>query len=290
MSPMCDNGSRSAAPRGPALYVVATPIGNLEDITLRALSVLRSVDFIVCEDTRRTLGLLRRHGIEKELVASPRFNEEKGAGAILERLRSGGSAACVSEGGTPAVSDPGARLVERARAAGIPVIPVPGPCAVTAALSVAGWEGGFVFAGFVERKKEARRTQIRTLSSLPWACVLFESPERVRRALADIADILGDRPLLMAREMTKMFEQVLKAPAGQILRALPEDVKGEIALVLFPPGKGGGKARSAGADLGKVLRACREMIASGVKPSRAAALASSLAAIPKETIMKALAR
>lgn len=285
MSPSSDGG---APPPRPALYVVGTPIGNLEDITLRALSVLRSVDFIICEDTRRSLRLLRRYGIEKELVAAHRFNEERSAGPILERLGSGQSAAYVSEGGTPAVSDPGARLVERVRRAGIPVVPVPGACAVTAAMSVAGWEGGFVFAGFVERKKEARLAQIGALSSLPWACVLFESPERVRATLADIAGALGDRPILMTREMTKMFEQVLKAPAAQILRALPEDVKGEIALVLFPRGKEEGGARAAGADLGKALRACREMIASGVRPSRAAAITSSLTGIPKQTIMKSL--
>ena len=292
MSSSPDDGAHppqpASASRGPALYVVATPIGNLEDISLRALAVLKSVDFIICEDTRRTLRLLQRYGIEKELVASHRFNEERSAGPILERLRSGRSAAYVTEGGTPAVSDPGARLVERAREAGIPVVPVPGVSAVTAAMSVAGWEGGFVFAGFVERKQEARLAQIRTLSSLPWACVLFESPERVRRTLADIAGILGDRPILLAREMTKVFEQVLKAPAARILQILPEDVKGEIVLALFPRGKDRGDVRTAGADLGKILRACREMIASGVKPSRAAALASSLAGIPKQTILKNL--
>lgn len=287
MCPSFDGGFRNP---GPALYIVATPIGNLEDITLRALRILGEVDFILCEDSRRTIKLLERSGIKKELVSAHKFNEEKSAGRIIERLRGGESAAYVTDGGTPAVSDPGARLVERVRSAGFPVIAVPGASVVTAAMSVAGWEGGFAFGGFVERKKAARLSQIETVSRLPWACVLFESPLRIRGTLADIAEILGKREILLAREMTKLYEEVIKAPAETILEKLDEKVRGEITLVVFPPPKGKRESLPPGVDLKNVMKACREMIAAGVKRTKAAAIIASLTGIPKQTLLDILTR
>lgn len=283
MNPSSDDPG-PAQPAGPALYIVATPIGNLDDITLRALAVLRTCDFIVCEDTRRTRKLLVRHGIEKELTSTHRFNEEKNAGLLIRHLESGESAAYATDGGTPAVSDPGARLVERVRRAGFPVVAVPGASAVTAAMSVAGWEGGFVFAGFVEKKRAARLRQLETLARLPWASVLFESPARVRATLADMREVLGDRDVLLAREMTKMHEQVLKAPPDEVLEALPENVRGEITLAVFPAPGEQGDTTAAGADMKRILKACKDMTAGGMKPSKAAAVAAALTGISKQTI------
>jgi len=282
------DGSAGGGAGGPALFVVATPIGNLEDVTLRALRVLREVDVVLCEDTRRTLTLLDRHGITKSLQSVHRFNEEKIAEQVIERLRDGRSAAYVTDGGTPAVSDPGARLVENVRRAGFPVVAVPGASAVTAAMSVAGWEGGFLFAGFVERREAARRGQIEEALRLPWASVFFEAPSRVQETLRTIDAVCGDRPILMAREMTKLHEQVLKAPARNVLAALDVNVRGEIVLVVFPGGGGRREVLPAGADLGRVLRACREMTAAGVKPMKAAAIAAALTGIPKKTLVSLL--
>jgi 16S rRNA (cytidine1402-2'-O)-methyltransferase len=289
MNPNSDVGGPAQA-AGPALYIVATPIGNLDDVTLRALAVLRACDFIVCEDTRQTRKLLVRHGIEKELTSTHRFNEEKNAGRIIRRLEGGESAVYATDGGTPAVSDPGARLVERVRRAGFPVVAVPGASAVTAAVSIAGWEGGFVFAGFVEKKRTARLQQLETLSRLPWASVLFESPARVRATLADMREVLGDREVLLAREMTKLHEQVLKAPPGEVLEALPEHVRGEVTLAMFPPPGGRRETAAAGTNMKSILKACRDMTACGMKPSKAAAVAALLSGIPKRTIWGFLQR
>ncbi len=280
MNPSADHGRA-------ALYVVATPIGNLGDITVRALDVFRSCSVIICEDTRRTRRLLDHYAIGAELTAIHRFNEEKGAPRIIARLDRGESCAYVSEGGTPAISDPGARLVERVRSAGFPVIAVPGASAVTAVMSIAGWESGFVFAGFVEKKKTARKRQIAALAGLPWASVLFEAPTRIRATLADIDSVLGHRDILLARELTKLYEQVIKAPAGKILDELPDPVKGEIALVVYPETKKAAKSAPAvPADLTKIMKACRDMAAGGVKPMKAASIASLLTGVDKKTILR----
>jgi 16S rRNA (cytidine1402-2'-O)-methyltransferase len=275
---------------GPALYIVATPIGNLEDITMRALSVLRSVDFVLCEDTRQTQKLMSRYNISKDLLSAHRFSEEKNAARIIRRIQEGESAAYVTDGGTPAVSDPGARIVERARAAGLPVFAVPGASAVTTAVSVAGWEGGFVFAGFVERQKAARLRQLETALHLPWASVFFESPSRIEATLEDAAEVFGERPVFLARELTKLFEEVLKAPAAEILQKLGDEVKGEITLVFFPDPAAGREAMPPAADLKAAEKACLDMIAAGVKPMKAAAITASLTGIPKKTLLGILER
>jgi len=204
-------------PQG-ALFVVATPIGNLADITLRALHVLALVDAVACEDTRHTQQLLRAYGMDRpgaQLLAVHQHNEAEAAGAVIERLQQGQRIAYVSDAGTPAVSDPGARLVAAVRAAGLPVVPLPGASSITTALSAAGMtqEGGFVFAGFLPSKAAERERAVLLLAAEPRAVVLLEAPHRIE-ALAGALATLGERPVTFGRELTKQFEEIATVPAG----------------------------------------------------------------------------
>jgi len=216
------------------LYVVATPIGNLEDVTLRALAVLRSVDIVACEDTRRTRVLLERHGIEATLVSFHKFNEAREASAIARRLASGKSVALVSDGGTPAVSDPGYRLVRAALDAGAPVVPVPGPSAFVAAVSASGLPSEAVtFRGFLPHRAGERRRAIQALATDPTTQVFYESPHRIAGALADLATILGPRPAAVVREMTKRYETWYRGPLTEIAETIAgETARGEYCLVV----------------------------------------------------------
>jgi len=241
--------SRDAAasqhyPQG-TLYVVATPIGNLADITLRALHVLQLVDALACEDTRHTQALLRAYGIDHashQLLALHQHNEAQAAQTVIERLRAGQRIAYVSDAGTPAISDPGARLVAAVRAEGLPVVPLPGASSVTTALSVAGIasmggeDTGFVFAGFLPSKTTERTEAVRALAGEPRAVVLLEAPHRIE-ALATALATLGDRPLTVGRELTKQFEEIATVRAGDLpnwLSAEPNRSRGEFVLVLHP--------------------------------------------------------
>jgi 16S rRNA (cytidine1402-2'-O)-methyltransferase len=228
-------------PQG-VLYVVATPIGNLADITLRALHVLQLVDILACEDTRHTQSLLRAYGIERSgaaLLSLHQHNEAEVAQQVVARLRAGQRVAYLSDAGTPAISDPGARLVVAVRAAGFAVVPLPGASSVTAALSVAGVvdEGSaFVFAGFLPAKAGERNAAVQALAGEPRAVVLLEAPHRIE-ALAQALAALGARPLTVARELTKQFEQVATLPAADFaawLRVDAHRARGEFALVLHP--------------------------------------------------------
>jgi len=218
--------------------VVATPIGNLGDISVRATQVLHDVDVIAAEDTRHTRGLLNHLGVSTpRLLSLHEHNETRQLPGLVRLLQSGGAVALVSDAGTPLISDPGYRLVSKAGELDIPVIAVPGPSAVTAALSISGLPTDrFVFEGFLPARAQARRTRLQSLSSESRTLVFFESPKRVLDALGDIADIFGDdRPIALCRELTKRFESVQRAPAGQLsaqLRNLPGKVKGEIVLVV----------------------------------------------------------
>ncbi|MFT3778505.1 MAG: 16S rRNA (cytidine(1402)-2'-O)-methyltransferase [Ottowia sp.] len=219
-----------------ALYVVATPIGNLADITLRALHVLALADAIACEDTRHTQPLLRAYGIDgKPLLALHEHNEAEAAQAVIERLRRGERVACVSDAGTPAVSDPGARLVAACAAAGLRVVPLPGASSVTAAISAAGLaEGSFVFAGFLPAKAGERQAAVAVLAREPRAVVLLEAPHRIA-ALAEALAALGERRVTVARELTKQFEQIATLPCAGLPAWLAADAqrqRGEFALVL----------------------------------------------------------
>ena len=199
----------------PALYVVATPIGNLRDITLRALDVLAAADVVAAEDTRNTSHLLTHHGIgAKRLMAVHQHNERGAAEKIIALLRAGQSVAFVSDAGTPAVSDPGALLVQAVRAAGLRVIPVPGANAALAALSAAGLaEPHFLFCGFLPNKSAARRTALQELCNHPYTLVFYEAPHRIVECVADLCATLGeDRQIVLAREITKLFETIHACP------------------------------------------------------------------------------
>jgi 16S rRNA (cytidine1402-2'-O)-methyltransferase len=192
------------------LFVVATPIGNLEDVTLRALRILREADLVAAEDTRRTGKLLSHYQIRKPMVSLHEHNEFREAPRLVHRLLAGESIALVSDAGTPGISDPGARLVRNARAAGIDVVPIPGPSAVTAALSVAGFdETEFTFLGFPPASGAERSTWLTRLASEPRILVLFEAPHRIERLRRELQDAVGSRPILVLRELTKIHEELV---------------------------------------------------------------------------------
>jgi 16S rRNA (cytidine1402-2'-O)-methyltransferase len=214
------------------LFVVATPIGNLEDVSARALRVLSEVGVIAAEDTRVTARLLARHAIRKPMISYRAPVERRGLPRVMAALDDG-DVALVSDAGTPTLSDPGAQLVSAAWAAGHTVVPIPGPSAIAAALSVAGQGGpGFTFVGYLPRKPGDMRRLLRTLVDDPRPAVAFESPYRARKSLALIEEVLPDRPVTLARELTKLHEQVLRGTAGEVAAALGEKVRGEITLVI----------------------------------------------------------
>lgn len=221
------------------LYVVATPIGNLADISLRALHVLARVDVVACEDTRHTQQLLRAYGLDRpgsQLLALHQHNEAEAAHNVLERLGQGQRVAYVSDAGTPAISDPGARLVAAVRQAGFRVMPLPGASSVTTALSASGMTGdhGFVFAGFLPSKATERQMAVQQLAQESRAVVLLEAPHRIE-ALAQALAVLGSRPITLGRELTKQFEQIETLPAQDLsawLAEKPERLRGEFVMVL----------------------------------------------------------
>jgi len=223
------------------LYIVATPIGNLCDISLRALHVLGLVDAIACEDTRHTQALLRAYGIDKpsaQLLAVHQHNESEAAQNVVRRLQQGERIAYASDAGTPAISDPGARLVAAARAAGLAVVPLPGASSITAALSAAGivQDTGFVFTGFLPSKATERDSAAQGLLAEPRAVVLLEAPHRIE-ALARSLACLGERPVTMARELTKQFEEIATVPAQDLsawLAAQASRTRGEFVVVIHP--------------------------------------------------------
>lgn len=216
------------------LYVVATPIGNLEDITLRALRILKDVDLIAAEDTRHTRKLLSHYDISTPLTSYYDQIETQKAPALIEKLQAGNSIALVSDAGTPGIADPGYRLVQGAWAAGIQVMPLPGPSMLTALLSIGGLPTDrFVFEGFLPAKKGQRRKALQRLHAEPRTIVVFESPHRLRETLADMQDILGDRQVVIGRELTKLFEEVLRGTLSELQTQLHErEIKGEVALLV----------------------------------------------------------
>lgn len=219
------------------MYVVATPLGNLQDMSFRALGVLRAVDTIAAEDTRHSQRLLDAYGIRSKLLALHEHNEQAAAGQLIERLSQGENIALITDAGTPAVSDPGARAVARVRAAGFPVVPVPGPCAAVAALSVAGFgEDGFRFVGFLPPKQAARCARLAPLRDERAALVFYEAPHRVEECVADLAREFGPaRRVLVARELTKLHEEIACFSLGEAAAWFAADanrVRGEFVLVV----------------------------------------------------------
>ncbi len=243
------------------LYLVATPIGNLEDITYRAVRVLREVDLIACEDTRHTRLLLDRHGIRVPTVSYHEHNEAARAEELLARLLEGQDVALVSDAGMPLVSDPGYRLVAKAVGDGVRVEPVPGACALVAALVASGMPAdAFHFAGFLPAKPTQRRKLLGKLKDEDTTLVFYEAPHRVLAALEDIETVLGPRPMVLAREMTKLHEEFLRGTPAELRQALQTrpGIKGEITLVV---GRSGGPSVADDQPLSEVVD---ELIAGGM--------------------------
>lgn len=218
------------------LYIVAMPIGNLEDMTFRAVRVLREVDLIAAEDTRHSRKLLTHFGISKPLTSYFDHNKNVKGSVILDKLKDGLSVALVSDAGTPCISDPGYQLVRDAVSIGVAVVPIPGACAAVAALSVSGLPtDSFAFEGFLPNRQGKRREKLAVLKDEKRLLVLYEAPTRLLATLADIREIFGDRDMVVAREISKIYEELLRGQVSEILDALQErQVKGEIVLLIAP--------------------------------------------------------
>jgi 16S rRNA (cytidine1402-2'-O)-methyltransferase len=216
------------------LYLVATPIGNLEDITLRAIRTLKECDILAAEDTRHTGQLLKHLGIEKPLISYFQFNEAKRSEEILGRLARGEKVALVTDAGSPGISDPGERVVRAARAAGFRVESVPGPCALVAALTASGLSAKeFHFAGFLPHKSGQRRNRLKALNAFPGTLVLYESPYRVTKLLQELQDTCPEREVVLARELTKKFEEYLRGSPAAILAHLEQkSIRGEFVVMI----------------------------------------------------------
>jgi 16S rRNA (cytidine1402-2'-O)-methyltransferase len=227
-----------------SLYIVSTPIGNREDITLRALRILKEVDLIAAEDTRHTILLLRHFGIQTPLTSYFEGNEFKKKEFILSKLKQGHRVALVSDAGTPGISDPGFRLIQTAIENQIPIIPIPGPSAVITALSVSGLPtDAFLFKGFFPHKSKKKRDLLTQLEDVRETLIFYESPHRLSETLNDIFDILGDREMVLTRELTKVYEEVIRGKVSEIQTQIGErKLKGEITLVIS------GKTRKAKID------------------------------------------
>jgi 16S rRNA (cytidine1402-2'-O)-methyltransferase len=242
------------------LYIVATPIGNLEDITLRALRILREVDRIACEDTRQTRKLLDRHGISKPMVSYHEHNEQARAEELLRDLEAGRNIALVSDAGTPLIADPGYRLVAQAREHGVTVSPIPGASAIVTALSASGLPtDSFYFGGFLPAKKTQRRKTLEELKDNPATLVFYEAPHRIIEALEDIAEVLGPRRVTLGREITKIHEEFLVGEVSQLLEDLAKrlSIKGEFTLMI-------GKGAAPVADVLPIEAAFDKLVEAGV--------------------------
>ena len=277
-----DHAPDSSAPLklAVALYVVATPLGNLRDITLRALDVLAAVDVVAAEDTRTSATLLSAHGIRAQLMAAHDHNERAAAARIVELLVSGQSVALISDAGTPAVSDPGARIVRAVHDAGLLVTPIPGPSAAISALSVAGFEGPFEFRGFLPPKSAARRARLRELKALPRTLVLYEAPHRIVELAHDLqAEFEPARRVVVAREITKRFETIAPLTVAGLTEWLEQDSnrqRGEFVLVV----EGAQPNEADSAETRRVLG----LLLAELPVKSAARLASAITGASKNTL------
>ncbi|HWV25156.1 MAG TPA: 16S rRNA (cytidine(1402)-2'-O)-methyltransferase [Thermomicrobiales bacterium] len=255
------------------LYVVATPIGNLQDFSQRAIETLRSVDLIAAEDTRHSGGLLKVHGIETPMLSYHHHNRREREHRLLQELDRG-DVALISDAGTPGIADPGRELVEAARRAGHRIVPIPGASSPVAAVSASGLvEGPFVFLGFLTRKGEDRRSELVRAAATGWPLVIFESPNRLAATLVDLHDAVGDREAMVARELTKLHEELVSGPLSTLAeRYRDETVRGEIVIVV-------GTAMEATESV-DVEGLIQRLLADGVKPSKAAREVAVIAGIP----------
>ncbi len=264
-----------------ALYVVPTPLGHLDDITLRALTVLRRVPWVAAEDTRHSAPLLRHYGSSARLLASHQHNEAHAADEIVARLDAGESVALIVDAGTPAVSDPGVRVVARARAAGHRVVPLPGACAAIVALSAAGFgDGRFLFYGFLPARSGQRAEVLRRLASLPWTLIFYEAPHRIVDTVEALAAVFGPaRTILLARELSKLFEDLhccSLAEAADWLRADANHQRGEFVLVVS-----GAPAQRDEAEGERVLQ---RLLDDGLSVSQASRLAHAITGASKNAL------
>src|SRR5713226_2716217 len=261
-------------------FVVATPIGKLEAMSFRAVRVLGEVKVIACEDTRHTRLLLQRYAIATPLVSYHEHNERVRTPELVRRLQAGESVALVSDAGTPLLSDPGYTLIRQAIASGVPVVPVPGPSAITAALSVAGLPTErFVFLGFLPRKSAERRKVLKALQAIPWTLVFFEAPTRVEATLKDLQAILGERPIALMRELTKRFEEVLRGTPREILaQAQGRRLRGEVTLVV-----GGGNSPAA-TSAGDPQEELKTLLAAGTPPTEAVRQVAKAHGLPRRAV------
>jgi 16S rRNA (cytidine1402-2'-O)-methyltransferase len=243
---------------GPAVYVVATPIGNLEDITLRALRVLRGVELIACEDTRQTQKLLNHFGITTRAVSYHEHNERERAAELGADLQKGARIALVTDAGMPAISDPGFRLIQAAIELNVPVIPIPGASAFLSALAASGLPtDAFEFRGFLPAKQGERRTELESLRHVANTQAFYEAPHRLIETLVDVVETLGPaRPVVVARELTKLHEEFLRGPAGEVLATLQQRgaIKGEITLLIGKPASSEPQAASPNLSLAQRVK------------------------------------
>jgi 16S rRNA (cytidine1402-2'-O)-methyltransferase len=261
------------------LAVCATPIGNLDDVTLRVLAELRDADLVLCEDTRHTRGLLERHGISARLLSYHEHNEAARTAELLPRLEAGERIALVSDAGLPGISDPGARLVRAALDAGIPVTVLPGASAVETALVASGLVGErYQFVGFLPRGEQALRAVWDELLAWPWPAVAFESPQRLPATLRSLAAVDPERPVAVCRELTKRYEEVVRGTAVELAARFAEPPKGELVLVLGPG------LREP--DEGAALAAVAELVEAGVPRKRAAEIVSSLTGVARNRLYR----
>jgi 16S rRNA (cytidine1402-2'-O)-methyltransferase len=262
------------------LAVCATPIGNLEDVTLRVLSELADADLVLCEDTRRTRGLLQRHGISARLVSYHEHNEAQRTAEVLPRLQAGGRVALVSDAGLPAVSDPGARLVAAALDAGFPVTVLPGASAVETALVASGFVAErYQFLGYLPRGAAALDVLWGELRRWPWPVVAFESPQRLPAALASLARVLPERPTAVCRELTKQFEETVRGTPLELAERFAEPPRGEITLVLGP-------ADLPVPDESSGVEAVAELVTAGVPRRQAAELVARLTGASRNALYR----
>jgi 16S rRNA (cytidine1402-2'-O)-methyltransferase len=263
------------------LAVCATPIGNLEDVTLRVLRELREAELVLCEDTRHTRRLLERHGIEARVQSYHEHNEAQRTAEVLPRLEAGERVALVSDAGLPAISDPGARLVGAALAAGVPVTVLPGPSAVETALVASGFgTDRFQFLGYLPRGAAERRALWDELARWPHAVVAFESPQRLAGVLASLAEALPERPVAVCRELTKRFEEVVRGSAKELAERFSDGAKGEITIVIGP-----GEVGASGEE-DAAVGAVEELVTGGLPRRSAANVVSRLTGVPRNRLYR----
>ena len=261
------------------LAVCATPIGNLEDVTLRVLRELAEADVVLCEDTRHTRKLLERHGVRARLLSYHQHNEAARTAELVPRLEAGERIALVSDAGLPGVSDPGARLVRAALAAGVQVTVLPGPSAVETALVASGFEAErYQFVGYLPRGERALTAFADELRAWPWPVVAFESPQRLARSLAALARVVPERPCAVCRELTKRHEEVVRGTVSELAERFAEPVRGEVTIVLW--------AAEAAADEHAALAAVGELVAAGLARKQAAELVARLTGVARNTLYR----